>query len=155
MLVSVIRIITYFLDGPLVIILILGFFASIFLFAMFMISATLLASRLGKASLMQITSLMFDDELIFVVWVYNFLVLEETFFLILSVNLFLFDFNKSEGIRIEEGIVVETGTVARARARVGVVWLEAVFFEINQLTKFLWKDYLLSSLITRVFYLDL
>ena len=46
-----IRIITYFLDGSLVIMLILGFFFSLLLFIAFIILSTLLADKDGKASL--------------------------------------------------------------------------------------------------------
>ena len=86
-----------------------------------MISATLLADISGKASLIQITSSMFDNELIFVAWAYNFLTLEEVFFLILYVVLFLFNFNKSKGIGIEGEIIIEIGMAAGAGA--GVVCL--------------------------------
>ena len=41
-----------FLDGSFVVILILGFFIPIFLFVMLIISATLLADKVKKASLM-------------------------------------------------------------------------------------------------------
>ena len=67
---SVIGIMICFLDGPFIIILILGFFVLIFLFVMLIISTILLADKVEKTSLIQIISLMFDNELILEAWAY-------------------------------------------------------------------------------------
>ena len=61
---SVIGIMICFLDGSFVVILILGFFIPIFLFVMLIISATLLADKVKKASLMWRMSLIFNNELV-------------------------------------------------------------------------------------------
>ena len=53
--------------------------------------------------------------------------LEEILFLILLVNLFLFDLDKSEKIGIEGGVIVEIGMGART----GAICLGAVTFGIN------------------------
>ena len=54
-----------FLNGLLVVILILDFSLSILLFVIFMISTTLFIDKVEKASLIQKMSLTFKDELIF------------------------------------------------------------------------------------------
>ena len=76
--------------------------------------------------------------------------LEETFFLILLVDLFLFDLNKSEEIRIEEEVIVEIGMGART----GAICSGEVTFGINQLAMFLQKVHLFLLLMISLFYLD-
>ena len=66
----------YFLDGPLVIMLILGFFCPLLLFFTLIIFATSLASKVENASLICKMSSTFHEMLAFEACIYNFLILE-------------------------------------------------------------------------------
>ena len=98
----IIRIMTCFLNRSLVVILILGLFASVFLFTMFTISATFLAGYKGKAFSIQRISLTFTDILAFKTYTYDFLLLRglEIFLLITSFVLIDID-DSARGIGAE------------------------------------------------------
>ena len=100
------RTMIYFLDSLLVIILILGFLLPMLLVVIFMTLTTLFANKVGKAFLIQRTSLTYEDELIFEAWVYNFLIIENLvekvfaynfLLLVVLVRLLMFDLGVLQG----------------------------------------------------------
>ena len=100
------RTMIYFLDSLLVIILILGFLWPMLLVVIFMTLTTLFANKVGKAFLIQRTSLTYEDELIFEAWVYNFLIIENLvekvfaynfLLLVVLVRLLMFDLGVLQG----------------------------------------------------------
>ena len=83
-----IRIITYFLDGPLVVMLILGFFCLSLLFLALIIFLTLLAVKVENTSLICRISSIFGKILAFEAYAYNFLALESfSTFLLMELTL--------------------------------------------------------------------
>ena len=95
-----IRIIICFLDGSLVIMLILGFFCLLLLFLALIIFVTLSANKVGNTFLIHKTSSTFGQMLAFKACIYNFLILEGFgAFLLIELTLL-----SEEGIAKDNGI---------------------------------------------------
>ena len=119
---------TCFLDGPLVIMLILGFFFLLLLFLAFIIFPTSSTDKDGNASLSHKTSLMFGKIFILEACTYKFLTLKGFIFFLVIVLTFLVD----SGIT---NVVVGEGTVTEDRVEVkasGVVFsIRFVLVEVS------------------------
>ena len=111
-----IEIITCFLDGPLVVILTLGFFFLSLLFFAFIIFPTSSANKDGNASLIHKTSSMFDEIFILEACTYDFLILEGFVFFLVTILTFLVEDSTAdvvvgEGTAIEGRVGVDTNGV--------------------------------------------
>jgi len=111
-----------FLDGPLVVMLILGFFCPSLPFVTLMILPTSFTDNSEKASLMRRMFLTFGEMLAFEACVYNFLTLACTKVLLLTTFLGLLTRDKSRGGTLGEDVVLEGTTTDDGGLGVTVVF---------------------------------
>jgi len=116
-------IIICFLDGLLVVMLILGFFFPLLLFVTSMILPTSFVDNLGKASLMQRMSLTLGEMLAFEACIYNFLILACTEVFLLTTFLGLLTKDEGRGGTLGEDVVLEGVTTDDGGLGVTVVFL--------------------------------
>jgi len=116
-------IIIYFLNGPLAVILILGFFCPLLSFVTLMILPTSSTDNSGKASLMQRISLTLGEILAFEACIYNFLILVCTEVFLLTTFLGLLTRDEDRGGILEKDVVLEGITTDGGGSAVIVVFL--------------------------------
>jgi len=115
-------IIICFLDGSLVVMLILGFFCLSLPFITLMILSTSFVDNSGKVSLIQKTSLTLGEMLAFEACAYDFLILACTKVFLLTTFLSLLTRNKGKGGISEEDVVLEDVTTDDGGSGVIVVF---------------------------------
>ena len=117
-------IIICFLNSPLVVILILGFFCPLLLFMTLIILLISSVDNLRKVSLIQRTLSTLREMLAFKTYTYNFLILACTEVFLLTTFLGLLTKNKGRGDILGENVVLKDTTTNNSSLEVTVVFLE-------------------------------